>query len=407
MRTCLLFLFLLFAFPAAAQAQTKGIFLTKEEIAALPISGKGWDGMKARADKSVTIPDLSNQEEDENVNTLARALVFARIGGAGYRDKVISVLRKVPETENGGRTLALGRKLAAYVIAADLVGFNDSGWNAWLKAVRDEVLDGSTLRKKSETKMNNWGSSTIDSRIAVAAFLYDGSDAAKAELNRCVQVFRFMLGDRAAGFIPASSAFGCLDWQPDPSRPYVVCPKGALKDGKDMSGALPEELRRWSGGECGGFRWPPPCENYTWSAIEGLFTAAWLLAHNGSPDVFEWSDRALFRVIDWNYRVASCVATGNDTWIPHEANAVYGTAFAAPSPSTPGKICGFADWWAKAVLAPPPPPPADFVVSLEYHYDTAGIRWVCHRINDGDTQAGAGTTPNAAGIDWHTKNPLP
>jgi len=57
-----------------------------------------------------------------NVRVLANALVFARTGDPARRARVVEACRAAMGTEAGGRTLALGRELLAYVVAADLVG---------------------------------------------------------------------------------------------------------------------------------------------------------------------------------------------------------------------------------------------------------------------------------------------
>lgn len=387
-------------------AQTKGIFLTRDEIAALPISGKAWDAMRAQADSAWAAPKLSDQEEKTNYRCLAAALIYARTGQDSYRVKVIDTLRKVPRTEAGGRVLALGRKVGAYVAAADLVGFRESSWSTWLASTRTETLSGETLIGISEGKVNNWGTSANWSRSLIAAYLNDGSDAAKKESARCIQVFKFYLGDRGAGWIPKVDAFGCLDWQPIPATPYVICPVGAQIQGHSMSGADPEELRRWDGSSdfCAPFKYPFPCENYVWSALEGLTGTAWVLAHNGFPEVWEWQNRAMLRAFEWQHREANCPATGNDTHLPHVINAVYGSSFPAPSPSTPGKLFGYGDWWARSVPVPPPPP-SDLQATWEFHFDGANNRWVCHRINDGESGGGSGATTAAALVDWLNRNP--
>ena len=56
-----------------------------------------------------------------NVYVLAKALVYVRTGIASYRDTVVKDCMLAIGTETGGRTLALGRELAAYVI---YVGFD-------------------------------------------------------------------------------------------------------------------------------------------------------------------------------------------------------------------------------------------------------------------------------------------
>lgn len=388
------------------EAQSRGIFITQEEILTLPITGAAWTGMKAEADRSPQSPKLSNQDEAENNNTLARALVAVRLGittteGKSYRDKVIATIRLVPGTESGGRTLALGRKLGAYVIAADLIGYREPGWLSFVSSVRDKSLDGSTLRKKYEDKSNNWSQSCGWSLAAVAAYLGD-----QAGLDRVWLVFQGTCGDRTK-FVFDDSAFGELVWQPDQSKPVVVCPPGSQIQGHSMSGALPEELRR----ALLTFRWPPPCENYCWSANEGLLGTAWLLNRAGY-DSFGIMDRAILRVMRFLYSSQNCPATGDDTHQPHVLNWVYAkdlgaNLFPVQSPSKHGKLFGYGDWWARvgAATEPPPPPPPDFQSSWEWHFDSTNQKWVVHRINDGETTSGSGLTTQDALRDWLARNP--
>ena len=118
-----------------------GIVVSSSELRALPISGAAWDALKRAADASAGAPNLADLNQDTNVLVLAKALVYARTGTPAYRAEVISALRSVMGTEAGGETLALGRELAAYVIAADLIGLRaadpalDATFRAWLTQV--------------------------------------------------------------------------------------------------------------------------------------------------------------------------------------------------------------------------------------------------------------------------------
>jgi hypothetical protein len=96
-------------------AMTRGIWLSPEEIMELPMEGAAWEQLKEQADADAGMPDLSDQDQMNNVHVLAKALVFARTGTESYRTEVRSQLEDAIDTELGGRTLALGRELAAYV----------------------------------------------------------------------------------------------------------------------------------------------------------------------------------------------------------------------------------------------------------------------------------------------------
>ena len=133
-------------------AATDTILMSRTELLSRPTSGAAWTALKARADSSIGTPDISNQDESADVTTLAKGLVYARIGGAGYRADVIAALKRAVGTEAGGRTLALGRNIAGYVIAADLVdlgaadpSFDQNTFRPWLRSLLTKTLDGRTL----------------------------------------------------------------------------------------------------------------------------------------------------------------------------------------------------------------------------------------------------------------------
>src|SRR5690349_20504749 len=126
---------------ANAGTSTKnGIWLSYDEIAKLPMTGKAWSNVKAAADGYLGTANVSDQDSKHDVNTLAVALVYARTGTATYRTKAADAIMSAIGTEKGGRTLALGRNLLSYVIAADLVDLRsydaakDQQFRTWLAA---------------------------------------------------------------------------------------------------------------------------------------------------------------------------------------------------------------------------------------------------------------------------------
>lgn len=285
------------------------------------------------AQEAVDRPNIADQDDMTDVRVLARALVFARTGEARYRDEAIAAIAAAQGTEEGGRTLALGRNLVGYVLAADLVrldGAADARFRAWLEGVRHARFEGRTLVSTHEDRPNNWGTHAGAARAVCAAYLGDTKD-----LERCAVVLRGWLGDRDAykGF-----KFRERQWQADANRPVAVNPKGATKDGHSIDGVLPDDQRR-----AGAFAWPPPKENYVWEALQGVLVQA-LIAERTGEDPWEWSDGALLRAVTWLHEEADYPAEGDDTWQPWLVNAKYGTEFPTTSPSRPGKNVGFTDW---------------------------------------------------------------
>jgi ADP-ribose pyrophosphatase YjhB (NUDIX family) len=318
-------------------ARAAGIWISRDEIRALPMSGPAWAALVAHADLPAARPNLSDQDQANNVHVLAKALVFARTGQERYRTEVRSNCIGAIDTERGGRTLALGRELAAYVIAADLVGLEpaeDARFRAWLRRALTVELENKTLRSTHEVRPNNWGTMAGASRAAVAAYLGD-----KAELARTAQVFKGWLGDRSAY---AGFKYGDLSWQSDPLHPVGINPKDATKNGESISGALPDDMRRGCA-----FQMPPCRTNYPWGALQGALVQAEIL-HRQGYDAWNWQDQALLRAVSYlaelDRRYDDWWAGGDDQWSIWLVNRAYGTHFPAVSPARPGKIMAWTDW---------------------------------------------------------------
>lgn len=311
----------------------EGIWISTAEVMALPMSGDAWDALVGDANAAAGTPNLSDQDQDNNLYVMAKALVCVRTSDSAMCDDVRQAVMGAMETENGGRTLALGRELLAYVIAADLVGLDssdDTAFRAWLDGVRTEDLDGRTLIDTHEERPNNWGTHAGASRVAASIYLGDDTDVA-----RCAEVFEGWLGNRS---VYAGFSYGDLDWQADPANPVGINPAGATKEGHDIDGVLPDDQRR-----AGGFTWPPPKENYVWEALQGALAQGVILYRQGY-DVWNWEDQALLRALVWLHEEASFPAEGDDEWLPHIVNHYYGASFPAAIPAQWGKNAGYTDW---------------------------------------------------------------
>lgn len=318
---------------------TMGIWIGRQELASLSTAGKAWRSLRAAAEEECGTPRLSDQERRTNVCVLAKALVYARTGWEpGQREVAEAIERLTAAGPYRGRALALGRQLAAYVIAADLIdlaGYDpalDRAFREKLRVLRTApTREGpDDLVKCHEVRPNNWGTHCGASRAAIAAYL--GEEEA---LERVAQVFRGYLGERAsyAGF-----EYGEVWWQCHPERPVGVNPAGCTREGHPIGGVLPDDQRRG-----GSFAWPPPKVNYVWEALQGALVQAMILRRQGYP-AFRWGDRALLRAVRWLHDQAGYPAEGDDTWQPHLVNFVYGTGFPAPVPASPGKNMGWTDW---------------------------------------------------------------
>lgn len=326
-------LLLLLSASGCGDPARAGIWISREEIQALPTRGPAWQALVTAAREPVPRPDLSNQDDPGNVRVLAKALYAARTGDAEVADEVVAACRRVQGSELGADALAVGRELMAYVIAADIVGLDPAtraDFEAWLRELRERPFRGRTLRSTHEDRPNNWGTHAGATRIAVAAYLGD-----EAEIRRAAHVFRGWTGDPEGW---QEFAFGETWWQPEGPRRFAVNPPGARRQGHPIGGVLPDDQRR-----AGPFRWPPPRENYVWEALQGAVAQAVLLERQGYQP-WQWGERALLRAVAWLHEEARFPAEGDDTWIPWVVNRAYGEQFPAATPSQPGKAVGFSDW---------------------------------------------------------------
>ncbi len=318
------------------RAASSYILVAPSELRRLPTSGASWSWVREVAGRKASFK-IATEDSEGDIVVFARALVYARTDDVAMRASVVDALRAVVGTEAGGRTLGLGRNLTGYVIAADLIdlrsadpAFDRDVFRPWLRSLFTKRLDGDTLVGTAETRPNNWGLHAGAARIAAARYLGDGS-----QLARQAKVFRGWLGDRSsyAGF-----RYGDLDWQCDPAKPVGINPKGCTRDGHSIDGVLPDDQRRG-----GGFRWPPPKENYAWEGLQGAVLQAELLYQAGYA-AWTWEDAAILRAVRWLVDEADYPADGDDRWQPFLIDARYGTSYAGAPPKTFGKSFGFTDW---------------------------------------------------------------
>lgn len=325
-----------------------GLWLPQAVIEQLPTHGAAWEQLQAAATQPLPEPDVYDKDDDGDVLTLARALVYARTGEPQVREAVVTLLQAVISQEIEPRRtsiLSVARNLPGYVIAADLIDLHtdealDRQFRSWLRTVRDTEYRGDggshTLASCHETRPNNFGSHCGAARLAIALYLND-----EPEVQRAANVFHGWLGNRDAY---AGFSYGRLSWQADPQKPVAINPPGAMKEGRDIGGALPEEMRR-----AGDFRWPPKRTGYVWEALQGALVQAELLSQAGY-DAWQWEDRALLRAVAFLYELG-WEPNGDDTWQPWLINYAYNAGLPATTPARAGKNIGWTDWTHSAVRA--------------------------------------------------------
>jgi hypothetical protein len=348
--------------PPPARERVRGIWISQEELLQLPTSGDAWERMKEAADGRMQPREIADKDSNHDVKTLAVALVYARTGNSSYRRRAADAIASAVGTEEGGKTLALGRNLLSYVIAADLIDFRafdrvrEGGFRAWLRRVRhaplgSDAVENQTLIGTHERSPSNWGGMAGASRVAIAAYLRE-----EREIARAATVMKGWLGDRSAYPGIPGPRFGAdevgtghrfgghdndLSWHADPTRPRGVNPKGAKKEGHLIDGALPDDMRRG-----GSFSWPPEYTQYPREALSGYVALAELLYRQGY-DVYEWEDEALRRATRFLWRLERQFPE-EDWWEPEVpvywiVNYRYGSSFPVEGGGF-GRNVGWTDW---------------------------------------------------------------
>ena len=264
--------------------------------------------------------------------TFGGALYAVRTGDGDARDRVVAALQEAIGTEEGGRTLALGRQLLGYVLAADIIGYRESGFVAWVDQARTRVLDGRAgiddLLESATRDPSNWGCHARASVFAAARYLGDDD-----QVDAIAQRLHDYLGRTGEGF-----TFREDWWQVDPDNPVGVNPVGATLMGRNVDGVVPDDQRRG-----GMFEWPPPRENYVWESLQGTVATAHMVERAGY-DAFGWQDQAILRAVTWLHDEPDYPAEGDDSWVPFRVNAAYGTTFPTDAGRPVGKSAGFSAW---------------------------------------------------------------
>ena len=325
-----------------AEAETQGVWTSAEELAGKPMAGPAWNRLKAHADRDPGQADLSNINHAHNTDTLAIALVYARTGEASYRERAIREIMEIRGTEDGGKLLGPARNIAAYVMAADLVGLppdEDAIFRDWLRAIRHKDISGKNLYATHQTRTWNWATASGATLAAIAVYL--GEDE---EVARIATIFRGWLGDRAShpfsdpSDLELARSWLCTDWI------VGINPTGCEKDGHNLDGVLPMDQQR-----CGDFSWPPCKTDYAYTGLAGANIQAEILFRAGY-DTWQWEDRALLRAYAWLQETIFADGTnhppegGSKEWHPWLINARYGTHY--PAQELPGadKSIAWLEW---------------------------------------------------------------
>ena len=305
-----------------AQAGQDGIWISRARLLSLPTSGAAWDAL-VKVASSTTVPGnptLIDQDSTHSRNTMATALVAARLDSNTMRARVRDAIKLVKGTESSSdlasnRLLQLGRNMPGYVIAADLINLRsfdptfDAAFRVWISAMRTRVFPGTfrTIANADEHDPANWGAYDGAARAAIAAYLGDTAD-----LARSAAAMRSFLSEAGDGRWLFRPDVHDMSWQcsyPDETG-YTPINGDCSRASKNIDGVMAQDMAR-----AGGFQWPPGFTAYARENLNGRTIQAEILFRAGYTDVFQWGRQGLRRAAQALRRLS---ATDPRWWEPEQ-----------------------------------------------------------------------------------------
>jgi hypothetical protein len=346
-----------------------GIWISKADIMLLPISGTAWTAVLKSAERDPGVANIADQDSNHDIYTLAAAFVCVRIGKycdkarKGVVDAIGTEYNQQPSGNGPAAWLEVGRNLAAYVIAADLLDLRADGNSQsdgtivenWIRGWPAKLLPNNITGKPHPFTPFESGSNASAQEgfayLTVAAYLKD-----KALLDHGWNAFRRFVCDPGATDplnidLNKGVAYG---WAHNDKQPCAVNPLGSLKQvpaglpgaGLKVSidGVVINDMRR--GGE---FQHPPLFTQYPWTGLAGLVPAAVVLQKAGYP-AMQAADRAVLRTHEYLFKLSK--DTGDVNWfngnrgkeVVQLVNHFYGTSFPVVTPVSAAKCVAFTDW---------------------------------------------------------------
>jgi hypothetical protein len=338
--------------------RSQGIWLSRSQISSIRTSGDEWALLVADATKNPGVADISNQDSNHDVLTLAAALVCAR--SEAYCDKALDGVMSARGTEAGATWLEVGRNLGAYIIAADLIGLHADAdpdspgsrferWvESWLTKRLPDHVSGELRPFRPFGSAGNASAEEGFAFTAVAAYL-----GRATPLKQAWNAYRAFACDPSATLLTNLRGIVEDGWTLS-TTPCPINPKGSTRivplsrpgggSVHRLDGSLGGDMRR--GGK---YQWEPRYTHYPWVGLEGFIPAAVLLQRAGYQ-AFAVSDRAALRTHQYLWYLRR--NTGDQRWFDGVrsrevitlVNVAYGMSFPINALVGAGRTMGYTAW---------------------------------------------------------------
>lgn len=359
------------------------IFYRRERFMKLPTSGAAFTLLEKRAKGKWEAPDFTGEDDSNNAqgdaDALAGALYAERMNDDTMREKVRAHLRLAAKSEDSDWLLGLGRQLAGWVEAANLIRFAEPEFVNWVHRMithkhgpGDRWGGYETILENAHSLNSNWAVQCNRSVIVGSMYLrLVGTAAQQADAEKWLKL-SVLAHKRDIGIKGDYPELPPLYTAPNGwggNAPYKagINPPGTtgIIGGKErvLDGVRQGDwLRTKVGGkeDRDAKQWPPNVTGYMWEGLTPqIITAAILHQHGLCP--FDAANNAIVRAMDANYGTGAMAANnprfvnpaaGDDKCAPWIVNHFAGTNYPTQLDDMPEKAgYGWMAWYLGNTVA--------------------------------------------------------
>jgi hypothetical protein len=324
---------------------SRSILIAGADLVTRPMAGDAWSTLAKDATGVWPAMSTSSQDAKHARLVVAGALYAARTGDPVIRDRVAAALYDLSSAPWYTDMLALARQLSGYVIAADLIGYRDPAFVAWVDAARTRIVDDhvrwTNLSFTAGNTTGNWGTWSLASLTAADLYLGDTGGVLRDWSIFAGYGVPFASGWAGGPFVKTSA------WDPAWSS---VASDGTkrLPIGLDVNGALVEDSSRSAGATLDSVG-----AMYDYESVRAITTTA-LLFRQAGYDATRVTDSQLRRLVDWlratpyddsiDGTLWGFRGHGLGPWARFGLNELLGTTYPTDAPTNTDRHFGYTDW---------------------------------------------------------------